>query len=159
VQQDGKVLSMDMDPPTTHMAADGDQGGGNGASTLTAPERVMADGILVVKWQNGNLFGYSPLITRFHNESGAVVASMNEAGPRMDGIIAYPNPTKGSAVIRIPGGSSQNWTVTITDNAGVVVEQGRSVDERIDLSALPTGVYHCLVKHAGGSLHARIVKQ
>jgi len=113
----------------------------------------------VVKWQNGNLFGYSPLITRFHNESGAVVASMNEAGPRMDGIIAYPNPTKGSAVIRIPGGSSQNWTVTITDNAGVVVEQGRSVDERIDLSALPTGVYHCLVKHAGGSLHARIVKQ
>lgn len=113
----------------------------------------------VVKWQNGNLFGYAPLITRFHNEKGAVVASMNEAGPRTDGIIAYPNPTNGPAVLRIPGGRSQSATVTITDNAGAVVEQGRSVDERIDLSALPTGIYHCLVKHAGGSLHARILKQ
>jgi len=33
------------------------------------------------------------------------------------------------------------------------------VNGTIDLSTLPYGVYTCLVQHAGGSVHARIVKE
>jgi uncharacterized delta-60 repeat protein len=114
----------------------------------------------VVKWQNGSLFGYAPLITRFNNEKGAVTASVNDAGPRVDEAIAFPNPTNGPVALRTSGlGTWQNATAFITNNVGAMVMQEQLVNERIDLSALPAGVYYCLVKHAGGSLHARIVKE
>jgi hypothetical protein len=114
----------------------------------------------VVKWQNGTLFGYAPLITRFNNEKGAVIASVNDAGPRVEEMMAYPNPTQGQAILRLPGlGIVRNATITITNTIGAVVQRTRLTDERIDLSALPAGVYHCSVEHEGGSLHARIVKE
>jgi uncharacterized delta-60 repeat protein len=114
----------------------------------------------VVKWENGSLFGYAPLITRFNNEKGAGAASVNDAGPRTEETIAYPNPTNGPAALRLPGlGMLQNATFTITNNLGAVVKQDQLMNERIDFSALPAGVYYCLVKHTGGSLHARIVKE
>ena len=114
----------------------------------------------VVKWQNGTLFGYAPLITRFNNEKGAVIASVNDAGPRVEEMMAYPNPTQGQAILRLPGlGMVRNATITITNTIGAVVQRTRLTDERIDLSALPAGVYHCSVEHEGGSLHARIVKE
>ncbi len=114
----------------------------------------------VVKWQNGTLFGYAPLITRFNNEKGAVVASVNDAGPRVDEMFAFPNPTNGSVNLRASGLSAwRNATVSIINNIGEVVMQERIANGDIDLSALPVGVYSCLVKHAAGSVHARIVKQ
>lgn len=113
----------------------------------------------VVKWQNGSNFGYAPLITRFNNEKGAVAAAVNEAGPRVEEAFAFPNPTSGPVALHIPGiGAGQYATATIMNNVGAVVMQEQLENERIDLSALPAGVYHCVVKHAGGSLHARIVK-
>ncbi|MFT3884208.1 MAG: T9SS type A sorting domain-containing protein [Flavobacteriales bacterium] len=114
----------------------------------------------VVKWRNGELFGYAPLITRFNNEKGAVTAAVNEAGPRVDDVFAFPNPTMGTVFLRAPSLEVwQNATVIITDGLGAVARQGKLVNGRIDLSALPPGVYSCMVKHAGGSLHARVVKE
>ena len=114
----------------------------------------------VVRWQNGTLFGYAPLITRFNNEKGAVIASVNDAGPRVEEMMAYPNPTQGQAILRLPSlGMVRNATITITNTIGAVVQRTQLMDERIDLSALPVGVYHCSVEHEGGSLHARIVKE
>jgi uncharacterized delta-60 repeat protein len=114
----------------------------------------------VVKWQNGTLFGYAPLITRFNNEKGSVIASVNDAGPRVDEVYAYPNPTHGSVALRLPDpGAWRNATAVITNNAGAIVIQQRFVNELLDLSALSAGVYHCEVMHEEGSVHARIVKE
>lgn len=124
LQQDGKVLSMDM----------------------------------VVKWLNGELHGYAPLITRFHNSKGAVTA-VHEGGPRVEQMDAFPNPTLGSVTLRASGSSSwRNATVRITNSVGAIVQQEPLMGDRIDLSALRPGVYQCEVKHAEGSVHARIIK-
>ncbi|MBL7953018.1 MAG: T9SS type A sorting domain-containing protein [Flavobacteriales bacterium] len=125
LQQDGKVLAMDM----------------------------------VVKWLNGELHGYAPLITRFHNSRGALTA-VRESGPRLEQVDAFPNPTLGSVTLRAPGSNTwRNATVRITNSIGAIVLQEPLVGERIDLSALPAGVYLCEVKHAAGTVHARIVKE
>ena len=114
----------------------------------------------VVKWQNGALFGYAPLITRFTNEKGAIVASVNDAGPREQHAIAFPNPTSGTVTMRAPAIDAwQNATAVITNSVGAVVLEEQLVNGTIDLSALACGVYTCLVQHAGGSVHARIVKE
>ena len=112
----------------------------------------------VVKWQSGSLFGYAPLITRFQNTFGSETA-VNESGPRVEEVVAYPNPTEGTVTLSAPGrGAWQNATVLLTNNAGDLVLQQKSVGDRIDLSALPAGVYHCLLEHTQGTVHARIVK-
>ena len=114
----------------------------------------------VVKWQNGNLFGYAPLITRFNNEKGAVAASVNDAAPRVDQAVAYPNPTNGPLVLGAPGnGTWQNAIVVITNAAGDMIMQESLLNDRVDLTSLSSGVYFCSVKHAGGTAHARIVKE
>jgi hypothetical protein len=128
-------------------------------ATLQADGKVLSMD-QVGKWQGGILLGWAPLITRFNNARGAVNVSVNDLGPRMEEIMAYPNPTIGHTFLRLPDRPSlQNATITITNNVGAVVTQGQLMEQRIDLSALPAGLYHCLVKYAGGSLHARIVKQ
>ena len=114
----------------------------------------------VVKWQSGTLLGYAPLITRFNNEKGAVTASVNDAGPRVDQAFVYPNPTNGPLVLRAPGnGTWQRATIVITNAAGDVIMQESLLNDRIDLTSLSSGIYFCSVKHAGGTVHARIVKE
>lgn len=128
-------------------------------ATLQADGKVLSMD-QVVKWQNGALFGYAPLITRFNNEAGAVAAAVSEAGPRAEQANAYPNPTNGSVVLRAPNNATwRNATVVITNSAGARVGQEQMLNDRIDLSAFSPGIYFCMVKHAGGSAHARIVKE
>lgn len=128
-------------------------------ATLQADGKVLSMD-QVVKWQNGELFGYAPLITRFTNEKGAITAAVNDAGPRAVEAFAFPNPTHGTTTMRVPGNLAwQNATAVITNSAGAIVLQGKLVNERIDLSSLSPGVYFCLVTHAEGSLHARIIKE
>jgi hypothetical protein len=72
---------------------------------------------------------------------------------------AFPNPTLGSVTLRASGSSSwRNATVRITNSVGAIVQQEPLMGDRIDLSALRPGVYQCEVKHAEGSVHARIIK-
>jgi uncharacterized delta-60 repeat protein len=114
----------------------------------------------VVKWRNGELFGYAPLITRFNNAKGSVTASVNDAGPRVEQAWAVPNPTSGSVALHAVGlGAWQNATVIVTNSAGATVKQEQLVSDRVDLSALDPGVYFCVVKHRGGSHRFRIVKE
>lgn len=127
-------------------------------ATLQADGKVLSMD-QVVKWQNGELFGYAPLITRFNNEKGSVVASVNDAGPRVEQAFAFPNPTNGAVSLRASGFEGlRNATAMITNSVGAMVAQEVLVEGVMDLSALPAGVYSCSVEHAGGSLHARIVK-
>lgn len=114
----------------------------------------------VVKWQNGELFGYAPLITRFNNEKGSVIAAVSDVGPHVVEVYTYPNPTTGHTALHLSGsGPLQNATIIITTNVGALVRQEQLMNERIDLSALPAGVYHCTVRYDEGSLHARVVKE
>ncbi len=154
------VLDPDFDPGIQPIDDQGYQLRINfHCATLQADGKVLSMD-QVGKWQGADLLGWAPLITRFNNEKGAVIASVNDVGPRVDEAYAYPNPTNGSVTLRAPGlGAWQNATALITNNVGAMVMQERIVNERIDLSALPAGVYHCVVKHAGGSVHARIVKE
>lgn len=114
----------------------------------------------VVKWQDGELFGYAPLITRFNNEKGSVVAHVNDAGSRGDVVFVFPNPTAGRVTLRLPDEVAwQDATVTITDNRGALVAQERLGNGVLDLSALSAGAYSCLVGSGEGSRHALIIKQ
>lgn len=113
----------------------------------------------VVKWQNGELFGYAPLITRFKNEKGALT-SVNEAGPRVKEAFAFPNPTQGSVTLRAPEGQVwRNAHITITNSMGAVLRDEALLHEHIDLAALSAGIYFCRVEYPGGSLQARIIKE
>ena len=127
-------------------------------ATLQGDGKVLSMD-MVVKWLNGELHGYAPLITRFNNSKGAVVA-VEETGPRVEVVEAFPNPTSGMVTLLTGDrGSLRNATACITNSVGAMVMQENLINEHIDLSALSPGVYFCLVKHAGGSLHARIVKE
>ncbi len=128
-------------------------------ATLQADGKVLSMD-QVVKWQNGELYGYAPLITRFNNEKGAVTAAVNDAGPLMRQALATPNPTSGPVALNALGLAGwQKAAAVITNSLGVVVRQETMVDGRLELSALAPGVYSCVVLHAEGSFHARIVKQ
>ena len=128
-------------------------------ATLQADGKVLSMD-QVGKWQGGSLLGWAPLITRFTNEKGAVGIAPNDAGPRVEQAIAFPNPTQGVTALRASDpGAWQHATVVITNTAGAVVLEGPLVNGTMDLSALAGGVYTCRVQHAGGSVYARVVKQ
>lgn len=127
-------------------------------ATLQADGKVLSMD-QVVKWQNGELFGYAPLITRFNNSKGAVDVSVKD-GPMVEEVQAFPNPTNGAVLLPASAqGAWQNATAVITNSMGAVVMREKLVNGRIDLSSLAPGVYHCAAQHAEGALHARIIKE
>jgi|GEM_PF-1052322 len=79
------------------------------------------------------------------------------------GLIAYPNPTEGTLVVRSASGTVREYTLELTNlngsriaTEGVVLASGAS--HFLDLSALPKGVYLLRATHSGGTAVVRILK-
>lgn len=64
-----------------------------------------------------------------------MIASVNDAGPRVEEMMAYPNPTQGAGDLRLPGlGMVRNATITITNTIGAVVH---GHGKRMNVSIFP----------------------
>ena len=69
-------------------------------------------------------------------------------------IIVYPNPTKGTLIIK----TALDITYTLYDFTGKMLFEN-SKERVLDMSPLPNGVYFLSIKHHGQRFNKRIVKQ
>lgn len=80
-------------------------------------------------------------------------------------LMVYPNPTSGTAMVRLPWECSSQTLVTITDMMGKVVKMtlataiadGANLVE-IDLTSLPAGIYVCTVSNNDKRALTKVVK-
>ena len=125
-------------------------------ATLQADGKVLSMD-QVATWQNGQLLGYKPLITRFINEEGALPENVNDIATNPD-FSFYPNPTSGMASLRLNGNGLSNASIIIYNAIGSEVMRQSVRNADIDLTTLAPGQYHAILQHDGGLLQMVVVK-
>jgi hypothetical protein len=76
-----------------------------------------------------------------------VITSVQDATGQVP-IICYPNPTRGTTQLHVPGGYAER-TISIIDVVGRTILHVTTTDTEIDIAAIPPGRYVVVVRELG----------
>ena len=78
-----------------------------------------------------------------------------------EGLVTYPNPTRGDIFVTVDGVSADGAPMYILDRSGKIVMSQRlqhGQDERVSIEEVPAGLYHMAVEVNGERLTQKIIK-